>query len=422
MREADRRADELRSTEELREIIERTERERQRLEQQLRHVQKLESLGVMAGGIAHDFNNVLAVVLALRSLSPGHPARPLVDEILKAAQRAAELTRQMLAYSGKGHFVLQRIDLSSLVRGMHHMLRVSVSKKACLEEDLAQDLPPVLADATQLRQVLMNLLVNASEALEERAGTIRLSTSAQFFDGTGPRSHLVPEPLPGGRYAALTVCDTGCGMDPVILGRLFDPFFSTKFTGRGLGLAAVLGIVRGHHGAIQVESHSGQGTTFRVLLPADESAPAEDEASSAEGASTWRGAGLILLADDEVSVRAVAREMLERLGFRVLEVADGQAAVDHFARLADEIACVLLDLTMPRLGGLEALAAIRDLRPEVPALLSSGYTEQELGTQRGQLRCVFVQKPYTLELLQAALERALEPDVPTRGRSPGGRS
>jgi PAS domain S-box-containing protein len=390
----------------------RVEEEQRRLEEHIRHVQKLESLGVLAGGIAHDFNNLLMAILgnadlALLALSPASPARQNIEEIGTASRRAAELCRQMLAYSGKGHFVVEKLDLSALVREMANILEVSVSKKATLRCHFTEGLPAVEADATQVRQVVMNLITNASEALGESAGVISISTGAMAYDRGYLLDSVSGTDLPAGRYVFLAVSDTGCGMDAGTQRRIFDPFFTTKFTGRGLGLAAVLGIVRGHGGSIKVLSQPGKGTTFTVLLPALDT-PARPAEKAVAAPQPWHGDGTVLLVDDEAGVRRVGEEMLEVLGFRVLTAADGVEAVEVFRRHADAIACVILDLTMPRMNGEEAFRELRRIRGDVRVVLSSGYDEQDV-TRRffGEGPTGFVQKPYSVDVLREVVQRAL---------------
>jgi len=390
----------------------RVEEEQRRLEEHIRHVQKLESLGVLAGGIAHDFNNLLMAILgnadlALLALSPASPARQNIEEIGTASRRAAELCRQMLAYSGKGRFVVEKLDLSELVREMANILEVSVSKKATLRCHYPEGLPAVEADATQVRQVVMNLITNASEALGERPGVISISTGAMACDRAYLLDSVSGTDLPAGRYVFLEVSDSGCGMDAETQRRIFDPFFTTKFTGRGLGLAAVLGIVRGHGGSIRVRSQPGKGTTFTVLLPALDT-PARPTEKPMAAPQPWHGDGTVLLVDDEPGVRRVGEEMLEVLGFRVLTAADGVEAVHVFRQHADAIACVILDLTMPRMNGEEAFRELRRIRGDVRVVLSSGYDEQDV-TRRffGEGPTGFVQKPYTVDLLREVVQRAL---------------
>jgi PAS domain S-box-containing protein len=385
--------------------------ERKRTDEALLQAQKAESLAVLAGGIAHDFNNLLVGILgnaglALAELSPTSPARPTIEAIETAGQRAAELARQMLAYSGRGRFVVQRIEVNTLIEEMAHLLRVSIGKGVRMNYQFERDLPPVEGDATQLRQVVMNLVVNASDAIGDAEGVISITTrvvsaSRELLAGT----YLSPSLRPG-PYVAIDVADTGSGMDAETLSRIFDPFFTTKFTGRGLGLAAVLGIVRGHRGAIKVESEPGRGTTFRLLFPA--AAGEARLASQAAADLPWRGSGTVLLVDDEPSVRAVTARALRSFGFEVLEAADGVEGVETFAANHTNIVCTLLDITMPRMGGEEALHAIRRVDPTARVLLMSGFSEDEAKERfAGRGVTGFVQKPYELPALRAALREAL---------------
>ncbi len=387
------------------------EEERLNYERQIQQAQKLESLGVLAGGIAHDFNNLLTAILgnidlALVDLSPASPAREDILAAEKATHRAAELAKQMLAYSGKGCFVIQTLDLRELVKEMTHMLQVSISKKAVFRLHFAENLPPVQADATQLRQVVMNLVINASEAIEERSGVIALSVGAHEYTKEELASFWTSEDLPGGLYVYLEVADTGCGISQEQRERIFDPFYTTKFTGRGLGLAAVMGIVRSHRGAIHVTSQPGKGTTFRVLFPA--SAEGLEQLAKAPSSAGWKGKGLVLLVDDEESVCATGKKMLEYLGLTVIPALDGMEAVQLFRAKAADIACVLLDMTMPHMDGVETFNALREIRPDVPVIISSGYNEQDVIMRfGGKGPAGFVQKPYKITALSEVLERVL---------------
>ena len=388
------------------------EEERRRFEVQIQHTQKLESLGVLAGGIAHDFNNLLMGVLgnadiALLDLSPVSPVRENLVDIKKASQRAAELAKQMLAYSGKGRFIVEPLDLSEAVEEMAHMLEVSVSKSVVLKYEFGDNLPAVNADATQIRQVIMNLITNASEAIGDKSGIIVITTGAMQVDRTYLQEMYLDENLPDGLYVTLEVTDTGCGMDTETRAKIFDPFFTTKFTGRGLGMAAVLGIIRGHGGAIRIYSEVGKGTSIKVLLPAVEAEAVS--AGKTETAVDWRGSGTVLLVDDDETVRAIGATMLGRLGMRVITVVDGREAVDVFRKRPDEIDCVILDLTMPRMGGEDAFRGLRSIRNDLPIIMSSGYNEQEV-TQRfvGKGIAGFVQKPYELKNLAAVLRSVFD--------------
>jgi signal transduction histidine kinase/ActR/RegA family two-component response regulator len=406
-------------------ISDRVQAEQERLELQskIQHTQKLESLGVLAGGIAHDFNNLLMAILgnvnmALQEIDNFSPLGEYLEDIEMASHRAADLCRQMLAYSGQGQFVITKINLTALVREMVHILEVSVSKRALLQYDFAENLPPVCADATQMRQIIMNLIVNASEALGDQNGIIRISTDVMHCDATYLSQSRIEEDLPEGRYVYLEVTDNGCGMDEKVQSRIFEPFFTTKFTGRGLGMAAVLGIVRGHQGALRINSQPGQGSTFRVLFPAVEG-PADFEHPKSRHQTAprkWNGSGTILVVDDELTVRNTTRKMLERAGFQVLQAANGLEALDLYRQHSEKIRCVVLDLTMPELGGHETFLEMRKISPNAQILLSSGYNEQNVTENfLGQGLAGFIQKPYTAEILLDKLREILEPHTEKKG-------
>jgi len=392
----------------------RAEEERRRLEAEVLHAQKLESLGLLAGGAAHDFNNLLAgilgnVGLALRRLSPESAARGDITRVEEAVLRATELTNQMLTYSGRGQFVVQPLDLSKLVEAMADLLEVSISKKVTLRYDFAQGLPAVEADAAQMQQLIMNLITNASEAIGDAPGLIIISTGVVQADRALLADTYLGGNLPEGRYVYLEVSDSGCGMDEVTLVRMFDPFFSTKPGGRGLGLAAVESIVRGHEGAIKLVTKPGSGTTFRVLLPATDQPAREVRPQGSTITEEWRGSGTILVVDDEPAVLYAAQQILEEFGFTVLTAADGRAGVRIFREHADEIAAVLLDMTMPEMDGQETFREIRRLRGEVRVILTSGYTEQDVASRlAGEGLAEFIQKPYRMEALVAKVRQVLE--------------
>jgi signal transduction histidine kinase/ActR/RegA family two-component response regulator len=382
-----------------REMAERelAEEARRAIEAKILDVQKLESLGVLAGGIAHDFNNLLVAILgnaslALLDLPEDSPARQSIADIEIASQRAGELARQMLAYSGRSRFQIEPIELAELVRELMTLLQVSIGKSVVIKLDLPDEPIVVDGDAAQIRQVVMNLVINAADAIGDRSGlvTIRvghLRADAAYLADVHPEAGLEP-----GHYAALEVSDTGEGMDAATQARIFDPFFTTKFAGRGLGLAAVLGIVRGHHGALRVYSEPGRGSTFRVVLPLSSSSPSpvQDE----DG--TWSGTGRVLVVDDDVMVRTVARRLLQSFGLTVVERAGGREAIDCFASDPAGIDAILLDLTMPEVGGAEVFREVRAIRPDVPVVLMSGYHEDEAGAAfDGDGLAGFVQKPFT---------------------------
>ncbi|HBA88899.1 MAG TPA: hypothetical protein DCZ75_13225 [Geobacter sp.] len=388
----------------------RGEQERLKLEKQLLHAQKLESLGVLAGGIAHDFNNILTAIvgnadLALMRLAPDSPVRDNLQRIEKSALRAADLAKQMLAYSGKGRFLIERVDLNRLLEEMLNMLELSASKKVLLRLNLTRLLPTVEADASQLRQIAMNLILNASEAIGEKSGEITVSTGSLFCDRAYLNDAWFDKNLPEGLYVFLDIADNGCGMDRDTLSRIYDPFYTTKFTGRGLGMAAVLGIVRGHKGAIKIDSEPGAGTTIRILLPAG-ALPSEEPAREAEE-DRWRGRGKVLLVDDEETVRAIGSEMLRELGFEVLTADDGREALETF-RSSSEISFIILDLTMPHLDGEQTFVELRKLDPGVRVIMSSGYNLQEVNHRfAGKGLAGFIQKPYNLSALRAVVKQSL---------------
>ncbi|MEO8539269.1 MAG: PAS domain S-box protein [bacterium] len=384
----------------------RAEAERKRLDLQMQHAQKMESLGVLAGGIAHDFNNLLVAILgnaglALMELTPESPARQTVEDIELAAQRAAELTKQMLAYSGKGRFIVEPINLSRVVEEMAHLLTVSVSKRAELKYDFPAALPAIEGDATQIRQVVMNLIMNASDALGDHAGVISVSTGLIHADKEFLAGTYVHDDIPAGDYVFLEVADTGVGMDAETRARVFDPFFTTKFTGRGLGLAAVLGIVRGHKGTIKLYSEPGRGTTFQVLFPADGAVPGRSDLATEVSGGEGSAGRIILIVDDDATVRTVTRRILERAGFSVLLGEDGADGLRVYAEHPG-IDLVLLDMTMPHMDGEETFRELLKVDPNVRVVLTSGYNEQDATENfTGKGLAGFMQKPYRPQELLA---------------------
>jgi len=389
------------------------EEQRQALEAQIQHAQKLESLGVLAGGIAHDFNNLLMVVLgnasvALMSMTPESPGRAHIQDVETAAKRASELVKQMLAYSGKAQFAVERLNVNILVGEMVHLLEISISKNATLEYHFAEGVPDIEADATQVRQIIMNLVTNASDAIGDKSGTISISTGATECDQATLASTYLDDGLPAGVYSYFEVSDTGEGMTPETRAKVFDPFFTTRFPGRGLGLAAVLGIVRGHKGAIEVHSEPNRGSRFKLLFPTMEPAEGKATVTAAGAGEEPSGGGTVLLVDDDEMVRSVAGRMIEKLGFEVRMAPDGRAALEVFAEHQQEIRCVLLDLTMPRMGGEETLQELRRIDPEVAVILSSGYDETEIAQRfAGKDLAGFIQKPYTAGDLAQKLAESL---------------
>jgi two-component system, cell cycle sensor histidine kinase and response regulator CckA len=385
----------------------RADEERLALERKMLDTQKLESLGVLAGGIAHDFNNLLAAVLGNVSLAsmqmpPESPARPYLSSIETTTHRAAELCKQMLAYAGKGRFTVQQINLNTIIHEMAELLRISIGKRTDLKFELSRELPTIPADATQIRQVVMNLIINAAEAIGDGMGVVTLSTGVLKADRANLTSvYLAPE-LPEGEYLILEVTDNGCGMDAQTVAKIFDPFFSTKFTGRGLGLAAVLGIVRGHKGTIRVTSEPGKGTTFKILFPAGgQRQPAQESNSTLEMKKRT-----ILIVDDDETLRTLQSRMLETVAFGSILAAGGEQALEILRTRLKDVSAVLLDLTMPGLGGEEVLRRIRRLAPELPVVLMSGLERADIGANDAKVR--FLRKPFTTEQLKVVLLAALQ--------------
>ena len=397
--------------------------EHKKIEEHLRQAQKLESLGVLAGGISHDFNNLLTGILgntslALEMLHPTHPAHETLRNAIVASERAADLTRQLLAYAGKGRFVIGPVNLSALIREISELVRASVPGTVELVLELADDLPYIDADASQLQQLIMNLVINGAEAIgEHKTGTVRVTTGARevdadyiarVFGGTG-------EILPGS-YVTLQVRDNGCGMDDVTLARIFDPFFTTKFTGRGLGLAAVQGIIRSHKAALKVSSEPGKFTEFQVYLPATrQQVAAETRRPVTEGLT---GKATILLIDDEAAVRQAARLALEHYGYTVLVAENGKDGVELFRRAADKVSLVILDMTMPVMSGEETCRNLKRIAPRVKVMLSSGYEEAEAVERFTERELAgFLQKPYSATVLAQSVKKALETGISQAGRA-----
>jgi PAS domain S-box-containing protein len=387
------------------------------LEAQMQKAQRLESLGVLASGVAHDFNNILAAILghaelAAARIGPGGAARPHIEQIERAAERAADLCRQMMVHAGCKAGAAVPVELNELVAECVHLLRASISKKVSLVVREAPGGLAVRGDPSRLRQVVMNLVVNAGEAIGAGEGSIRVTLDAREHDRATLDATDLGRDLCPGRYAVVEVADTGAGMGPAVLARIFEPFYSTKADGRGLGLATVRGIVKAHRGAIGVQSAPGAGTTFEVLLPlwSGESpgvaaAPPPDDAAPS---------GTVLVVDDEESLRAVIRQILERMGFgEILVAADGVEAVATFLGRSADIDVVLLDLTMPRLDGREVYTAIRRTGARVPIVFTSAYGADQVADLVARGEASFVQKPFRIATLREAITAALE-----RGRAP----
>ncbi len=397
----------------------RAEEERLQLEQQFLQAQKLESLGIMAGGIAHDFNNLLQSILgnlelAARTLPKNTDPHKYITNALNSGQAAVHLTSLMLAYVGKGFLAKKDLDLNELVRLNADMLKTTVGSAILLELSLSQESPKILADEAQIQQVIMNLLTNAAESIEEQPGIVRLTTGIQNCDQAClAASPLDKKPEPG-RFVFLEISDTGCGMSAETMKRLFDPFFTTKFTGRGLGMSAVMGIMKSHNGALFVQSEPGRRTTFRALFPVSE-APLlimsqQERTPLAENSTVTEKplSGLALVVDDEKNVLRTCKKMVELCGLTVITARDGIEAVSRFREHAEEIDVVLLDLTMPNMDGIAAMNEIYSISPNVKLILSSGFNKDELDDRfTGQAPSGFIRKPYCLAVLEAELRRVI---------------
>ena len=386
--------------------------EKRQQEERMRQAQKLESLGVLAGGVAHDFNNLLVGILgnstlALETISSNNPARAMLRDVVSASETAAHLTKQLLAYAGKGRFIVEPVDVSDLIEQIRTLIQTSIPKTVQLRLELQRGLPRVEADIGQLKQLVMNLIINGAEAIgEEKMGTVLVATGAQDIDENYIQTALAPAQIEPGSYVFFEVHDTGIGMTPEVIAKIFDPFFTTKFTGRGLGLAAALGIVRGHKGALKVYSTPGRGTTFKVLLP---STQAEVPQRAANKIHAVAGSTTVMVIDDESVVRRTAKSMLERQGYTVVVAENGKEGVDLFRVLSEKIGIVLLDMTMPVMSGEETFRELRAIKPDVRVILSSGYNEVEAVRRfTGKGLAGFLQKPYSAATLTQTVQRVIE--------------
>jgi PAS domain S-box-containing protein len=389
------------------------------LQETMRHAQKLESIGLLAGGVAHDFNNLLTGILGNATLAlDGAPSSisGYLRSVVQASERAADLARQLLAYAGKGQFIIGATDIPDLVRDLIPLVQAGIPRKAQIVLDFERAVPAVEGDAAQLRQVLMNLVINGAEALGEEAGTVLVRVRSVHLKGADiRRRYYSAEDVESGRYVAITVSDTGSGMDEATQLKVFDPFFTTKFLGRGLGMAAALGIVRQHRGGIRLESAIGRGTTFEVVLPASTAtvpAPPRD-AVAVEPVM----AGTILVVDDEEIVRDYTQAALQKFGYRVVLAANGAQGVELFSQLQDELSLVLLDLTMPVMGGEEALTHMLRRRPDAKVLVISGFDETDVIRRLGNSRISgFLQKPYSSVRLAQKIREVLKENPAASGQ------
>ncbi|MGE4488633.1 MAG: ATP-binding protein [Kiritimatiellales bacterium] len=382
------------------------------LEKKFQDGQKMAGLGLLASGIAHDFNNLMTVILGnaeLALLECGGSDGGVLDEIKHTTLRAAELANQMLVYTGKTSMTVGSINLNAVVKEMGALLDVSISKKVSIQYCLDKNVPLMRGDVSQVRQVAMNLITNASEAIGDQPGVIAISIHAVELRA-GELEHSFPgRGVPAGRYVRLEVSDTGAGMSRETMQRIFDPLFTTKITGRGLGLAALLNAVERHNGAVEVKSELGQGTVFRIYFPAEEECSGEDSSTFSGNLEEWRGYGTVLIADDEEAIRDVTAALLERVGFRVLTAVDGLDMVDQFTEHAEDISLLLMDVNMPRLNGQEAALSNRHINPKVPIVFMSGYPREQVMERFGEHeRTGYIRKPFQGDELVAGIRSVME--------------
>ena len=389
------------------------EQDKIKLQPHLEQAQRLESLGVLAGGIAHDFNNLLAAImgnaeLAREKASDSLAVTEYLDNIEEAGDHAAELCKQMLAYAGKGSYKLEVLDANAIVKSMGKLIRASVSDNITMKIKLDSNLPGIEGDLAQMQQLILNFIVNSAEAIGNEPGEIKVTTGSRYVKRDLLDLLYNGRQLPEGEYVIIEVKDSGCGMDRVMQAKIFDPFFTTKNTGSGLGLSAVLGIVRGHYGAIQLFSAPGKGAAFRVFFPATNKQAREPEVSTVE-INAWQGEGTVLIVDDDLRVRKVASTFIEQLHFDIITAEDGKEGVELFRSHHRNLAAVLMDMTMPVMGGLDAMTGMREINADVPIILVSGYSEVEAGSLISDNRPdAFLQKPFKAIDLKKALHEVLE--------------
>ena len=389
----------------------RSDEEKAAFEQQLNQTQKLESLGVLAGGIAHDFNNILAIIVGYCGLikMDYETAEAKIPEIEKAAERAAGLCRQMLAYAGQSNFIQARVNVTELVEEMVRMLKSTIAQNVAINTNISSEKLSMTGDASQIRQIVMNLVINASEAIGEVQGTVHVSLSRTEIKKMPMEKDLFGKTIPAGGYLCLEVTDNGCGMDDECMRRIFEPFYTTKFTGRGLGMSAVLGIVSAHRGAIQLTSQPGQGTSFKIYLPVLSRDSAAEAASQQASPEQWQGSGTILLVEDEVQVKLIAGSLLQKLGFTVIEASDGKEALELYHTMAADITLVVTDMGMPVMDGYELFRELKKLDPKLPIIISSGFGDIDVTSRiSGGDIAGLISKPYSFDKLRDVLKSVVE--------------
>ena len=395
-------------------ITERKQAEEEKLlfEQQLQYTQKMESLGQLSEGIAHNFNNILGIIIGYCDLTKRNvkTAAKNIPEIEKAAERAAIVCRQMMAYSGQEKLTKTKINMVMQVNETIVMLKSSLPQNAVIKTNLSASIPMIEGDVSQLNQVLMNLIINASEAIGTVQGEVNVSLAKFDVIAGKTLEDYSGNPIPPGEYICLEVTDNGCGMDEAILSRLFEPFFTTKFTGRGLGMSAVLGIIQSHGGALQLFSQHGQGTTVIVYLSTlvDE-LTGEDSQSTSTASESWQGNGTILLVEDEEDALFLAKELLKMFGFTVLEAVNGKEALEMYQKNAADITLILTDIGMPVMDGYELVEKLKKLKPELPIVISTGYSDGDVKERIGSDNIAgIISKPYNSDKLLEVLKSVVE--------------
>lgn len=381
------------------------------LERKLQQAQRLDSLGVLAGGIAHDFNNILAIIIGYCGLIRLHyeTAEKHIPQIEKAVDRAAELCRLMLVYAGKANLSETQIVMWALVDQVVHLLKATIRPNVEIKTHFSPGMPSVRGDASQLRQLVTNLIINASEAIGEARGVVLVSLGKAVIQPGQSDVDYLGNAIPQGGYLLLEVTDSGCGMDDETMHRVFEPFYTTKFTGRGLGLSAVLGVITAHKGALQLVSQPGEGTTFKVYLPVQTGSAAEVEAVPQAVREQWKGSGTILLAEDEPQVALTVKVMLEEMGFKVIAAANGREALEQYRKNAADITLVVADIGMPVMNGYEMFQELKKLDPELPIIISSGFGDKDVTASLSEDAVAgLLSKPYNFDLLQKVVKSVVE--------------
>jgi signal transduction histidine kinase/CheY-like chemotaxis protein len=390
------------------------EEEKLVLEQQFQHAQKMESLGVLAGGIAHDFNNILTIILGHCYMVKEYHDFGMTDKdhvrLIEAASiRAADLCRQMLAYASQNPQIYTRVNLWLLIDEVVQMLTSALKKNVTIKLDLKRDVPDLNGDSAQIQQILMNLIINAAEAIGDMNGIIKVALKKTTFQAAQSAIDFMGTTIPAREYACLEVSDNGCGMDDETKKRLFEPFFTTKLTGRGLGMSAVLGIIKSFDGALQFTSSPGVGTTFKIFFPLSGASASVEPASRAGLFPMAKGNGAILLVDDEEGLRLIGSALLNAMGFSTITASNGREALDIFRLRGSEINLLLLDLIMPEMGGLETYHSLREVAPVVPIVFCSGYNVEEVsGIVEMDAYAGVVKKPYNPDQLREVLSKLME--------------